>query len=173
MANIKYTIQEEIATLSVNNKGWKKQLNLVSWNDTKPKFDIRTWDETHSKMGKGVTLSEDEMRKLYKSLQAFLGEGGVVETPQKSNVEERFEQLQMNAPLFIQELKNVLSYMEEQGLSDKEKKALLTKASDAPQIIPVFNEVESLSTIYREFYYEYILLLEESDVGQLSKLVVI
>jgi hypothetical protein len=167
MANIKYTIQKEIATLSVNSNGWKKQLNLVSWNDTKPKFDIRTWDETQSKMGKGVTLSEDEMRKLYESLQAYFGEGGMVETQQQPNVEERFEQLQMKAPLFIQELKNILSYMEKQGLSNKEKKALLTQASDAPQIIPVLKEVESLSTLYKEFYKEYISFLEESGGNQL------
>jgi hypothetical protein len=171
MANIKYTIQEEISTLSVNNKGWKKQLNLVSWNDTKPKFDIRTWDETHTKMGKGVTLSEGEMRKLYESLHTYFGDGEVVETQQKPNVEERFEQLQMKAPLFIQELKNVLSYMEEQGLSNMEKKALLTQASDAPQINPVLNEVESLSTIYKEFYKEYIAIMEESGSHQLLKFV--
>jgi hypothetical protein len=171
MANIKYTIQEEIATLSVNSKGWKKQLNLVSWNDTKPKFDIRTWDETHSKMGKGVTLSEDEVRKLYESLQTYFGEGEVVERPQKPNIEERFEQLQMKAPLFVQELKNILEYMEEQELSLLDKKSLLTQSGEALQITPVINEVESLSTIYKEFYNEYKSLVEESNEIQLSKIV--
>ncbi|QWC23589.1 hypothetical protein KJK41_04295 [Bacillus haikouensis] len=171
MANIKYTIQEEIATLSVNSKGWIKQLNLVSWNDTNPKFDIRTWDDTHSKMGKGVTLSEEEMRKLYESLQTYFGEGEMVETPQKPNIEERFEQLQMHAPLFIQELKNILEYMEEQELSILEKRALLTQSTEAPQILPVMNEIESLSTIYQGFYNEYKSIILEADDKQMTRLV--
>jgi hypothetical protein len=170
MANIKYTIQEEIATLSVNNKGWKKQLNLVSWNDTKPKFDIRTWDETHSKMGKGVTLSEDEMKKLYESLQAYFGEGEVVGTAQKQNVEERFEQLQMKAPLFIQELKNVLLYMDEQQLTQFEKKALLLQSSEGKYNTNITNEIESLSTIYQSFYSEYTSLILDAGEGKLTKL---
>jgi hypothetical protein len=173
MANIKYTIREEIATLSVNSKGWKKQLNLVSWNDTKPKFDIRTWDETHSKMGKGITLSEDEIRKLYESLQAYFGEGEMVETAQKPNIEERFERLQMHAPLFIQELKNILEYMEKQELSILEKKALLIQSNEASQVSPVINEIESLSTIYQGFYNEYKSLILEADVKQLARLVLI
>jgi hypothetical protein len=171
MANIKYTIQEEIATLSVNSKGWKKQLNLVSWNDTKPKFDIRTWDETHSKVGKGVTLSESEMRKLFEALQDYFGEDKLVEEPKIAIVEERFRDLQVKAPLFIQELKNILEYMDDQELSLLDKKTLLTQSNEAPQITPVINEVESLSTIYREFYNEYKILIEESNEIQLSKLI--
>ncbi len=173
MANIKYTIQEEIATLSVNNIGWKKQLNLVSWNDTKPKFDVRTWDETHSKMGKGVTLSEDEMRKLYKSLQAYFGEGEVVKTPQKPNIEERFEQLKMNAPLFIQELKNVLLYMEEQRLSLWEKKELLLQSDEGKHNNHILNEIESLSTIYQGFYEEYSILILEADDEQFTRFIIL
>jgi hypothetical protein len=47
-----------------NDKGWTKELNLVSWNDREPKYDIRDWSPEHDKMGKGVTLSKDEMAKL-------------------------------------------------------------------------------------------------------------
>jgi hypothetical protein len=163
MANIKYTIQEEIVTLSVNNKGWKKQLNLVSWNDTKPKFDIRTWDETQTKMGKGVTLSEDEVRKLYLALRAYFGEDQSVDKPRLPSIEQRFEELQMKAPLFIQELKNILGYMDEQNLSFDDKKALLTQSSNAPDIPSVLNEIESIESIYRELYCEYLTLLGESS----------
>ncbi len=62
--DIKYDIIEEIGVLSENDKGWKKELNLISWNGAKPKFDIRDWSPEHEKMGKGVTLSEEEMKKL-------------------------------------------------------------------------------------------------------------
>lgn len=64
MAGIKFEIVEHIGVLSENAKGWKKELNLISWNEREPKYDIRDWDEEHEKMGKGVTLSKDEMEKL-------------------------------------------------------------------------------------------------------------
>ena len=40
MAEIKYEITEEIGILS-ERSGWTKELNMVSWNDRDPKFDIR------------------------------------------------------------------------------------------------------------------------------------
>ena len=62
MAEIKYEIVQEICVLSESARGWTKELNLVSWNDREPKFDIREWAPEHSRMGKGVTLSKEEMQ---------------------------------------------------------------------------------------------------------------
>ena len=64
MAELKFEIVESLGVLSENAKGWTKELNLVSWNDGAPKYDLRDWDPNHEKMGKGVTLTEDEIRKL-------------------------------------------------------------------------------------------------------------
>ncbi len=64
MAEIKYEIKENIGVLSESNKGWTKELNLISWNGREVKFDIREWDPEHIKMGKGVTLSKEELKKL-------------------------------------------------------------------------------------------------------------
>lgn len=64
MANIKFEIKQNIGTLSESSKGWKKELNLISWNDKEPKYDLRDWDSEHEKMGKGVTLTAEELRKL-------------------------------------------------------------------------------------------------------------
>lgn len=64
MPEIKYEIKETIGTLSESAKGWAKELNLVSWNDKEAKYDLREWDSEHKKMGKGVTLSVDELKKL-------------------------------------------------------------------------------------------------------------
>lgn len=61
---IKFEIVEEIGTLSENVKGWRKELNHVSWNEAVPKYDLRDWSPEHEKMGKGVTLSEEEYKKL-------------------------------------------------------------------------------------------------------------
>lgn len=64
MADIKYDIVEEIGVLSENAKGWKKELNLVSWNGAEPKYDLRDWSPEHEKMGKGVTLNKAELVAL-------------------------------------------------------------------------------------------------------------
>ena len=61
---IKFDIIKEIGVLSESAKGWRKELNFVSWNEGEPKYDLRDWDPEHEKMGKGVTLTEDELRKL-------------------------------------------------------------------------------------------------------------
>lgn len=68
MAGIKFDIQENFGVISETSNGWKKELNLVSWNDRAPKFDIRDWDSNHDKMGKGLTLSIDELRELKRIL---------------------------------------------------------------------------------------------------------
>ena len=64
MADIKYEIKKEIGVLSESARGWRKELNLVSWNNGAPKYDIREWSPDHEKMGKGVTLTADELAKL-------------------------------------------------------------------------------------------------------------
>ena len=64
MADIKFEIVEEIGVLSESSKGWRKELNLVSWNGAAAKYDIRDWAPDHEKMGKGITLTEDEAQKL-------------------------------------------------------------------------------------------------------------
>jgi len=64
MADIKFEIKETIDVLSESPKGWKKELNLISWNDKAPKYDLREWSPDHSKMGKGVTLTKEELGKL-------------------------------------------------------------------------------------------------------------
>lgn len=68
MAGITYEIVESIAVLSESSKGWTKELNLISWNDRDPKYDIREWSPDHEKMGKGVTLSNEEVAILKKAL---------------------------------------------------------------------------------------------------------
>ena len=64
MAELKYEITEKLGVLSEAANGWTKELNLVSWNDREPVYDIRTWSPDHSRMGKGVSLAPDEMKRL-------------------------------------------------------------------------------------------------------------
>ena len=62
--DFKYDIIEELGVLSENSRGWKKELNLVSWNGGRPKYDIRDWAPGREKMGKGITLTEEEAARL-------------------------------------------------------------------------------------------------------------
>ena len=64
MAEIKFEITKHIGVLAEGSKGWVKELNLVSWNDRDAKYDIREWSPDHEKMGKGVTMTLDEIIKL-------------------------------------------------------------------------------------------------------------
>lgn len=59
----KFEILNNIGNLSENG-AWSKELNRISWNGKEPKYDLRDWSENHEKMGKGITLSETELRKL-------------------------------------------------------------------------------------------------------------
>lgn len=70
--DIKFEIIKQIGVLSESSKGWKKELNLVAWNDGAPKYDLRDWDPDHQKMGKGVTLTEDEIKALMTLLASEL-----------------------------------------------------------------------------------------------------
>jgi len=65
----KYNVVEKIAVLSESSKGWTKELNLISWNDREPKYDIREWSPDGEKMGKGITLSDEEMAILKTALE--------------------------------------------------------------------------------------------------------
>lgn len=72
MPDIKYEITQSIACLSEEKSGWTKELNLVSWNGNEPKYDIRSWSADHSKMGKGITLTREELVQLASVLQELL-----------------------------------------------------------------------------------------------------
>jgi len=69
MADFSYEVIEEIGVISTSGSGWTKELNLVSWNGRPPKFDIRDWSPDHEKMGKGVTLTNDDIKALKEILE--------------------------------------------------------------------------------------------------------
>ncbi|NMC85478.1 MAG: hypothetical protein GYA58_09355 [Anaerolineaceae bacterium] len=71
MADIKFEIVKSIGVLSTSEKGWSKELNLVSWNDRPAKYDLREWSPDHEMMSKGITLSKEELQAL-KALLAGL-----------------------------------------------------------------------------------------------------
>ena len=71
---IDFEIIEEIGVIATKGKGWKRELNLVSWNGAVPKYDIRDWAPDHESMGKGITLSKDEAAELMDLLEKKLSD---------------------------------------------------------------------------------------------------
>ena len=72
MREIQYEIVKEIAVLSTGDSGYKKEINLISWNGKEPKYDIRSFSPNREKCGKGITLNADEAAALPKALQKEL-----------------------------------------------------------------------------------------------------
>lgn len=64
MADFKFEIKKTLGTISESAKGWKREVNVMTWNNKKAKIDIREWDEKHEQMGKGITLSKEELKQL-------------------------------------------------------------------------------------------------------------
>ena len=64
MAEFRFEIVEHLGVLSEAANGWRKELNRVSYNGAEPKFDLRSWNDDHTKMSKGITLSVDEFEAL-------------------------------------------------------------------------------------------------------------
>jgi hypothetical protein len=79
MAELTFEITKNIGVLSTSARGWTKELNLVSWNEREPKYDIREWNPDHSRMGKGVTLTDEEVETLRKLLNGEEIEDGINE----------------------------------------------------------------------------------------------
>ena len=59
-----YEVVDKIGIVSEGSNGWNKELNLISWNDREPVYDLRTWSPDHEKMGKGVTITVAEAKVL-------------------------------------------------------------------------------------------------------------
>ena len=68
MADLRFEIVEHLIKLSETEKGWTKELNRVSWNGAPAKYDLRQWGPDHVRMGKGITLTDEEFATLIKEL---------------------------------------------------------------------------------------------------------
>lgn len=62
--DIVFEITEHIGVINSYNNGWTKEINMVAWNDAKPKYDIRDWNPDHQVMSRGITLHSGEMRQI-------------------------------------------------------------------------------------------------------------
>jgi hypothetical protein len=75
MADSVSKIEKIFGTLSTN-KNKVTEVTFTSWFGKPAKFDIREWEQDHSRAGKGVTLDENEMKNLLKVLKEMFPEEG-------------------------------------------------------------------------------------------------
>ncbi len=61
---IKFEVKRKIGSLSNNSQVWNKELNLISWNDREPIYDLRLWKVDSEEPGKGITLTKEELKEL-------------------------------------------------------------------------------------------------------------
>lgn len=94
MADFNYEVTEEVGVIgNPTPSGWITQLNLVSWNGKEPKLDIRSWNEDHSRMGKGISLSMEEATELANLLNSYLGLGSEEDFERPLTKEEMLAEL--------------------------------------------------------------------------------
>lgn len=68
--DVMFEIKKHIGIITEHETGWRKELNLVSWNGNYPKYDIRDWSPGHEQMGRGITLYEAEMKRVVELMEA-------------------------------------------------------------------------------------------------------
>lgn len=66
-----YEIVKQIGVLSTNKSKWNREVNIVRWNNGKPKLDIRDWAPEHEKMSKGISLTGEEVAVLKEILEEY------------------------------------------------------------------------------------------------------
>lgn len=71
MADISFEIIKTLGIISEEGEKWRKELNLIRWNDNVARYDLRSWNATHEKMSKGITLSQYELRQLKELLNSI------------------------------------------------------------------------------------------------------
>ena len=67
-----FEIKKHLGVIAEYSNGYKKEVNIISWNGNDPKIDIRDWDSEHAKMSRGITLHKEEAEKLLEILKEKL-----------------------------------------------------------------------------------------------------
>jgi len=84
MGEIAYEIVTHYGVVGDERGGWKKELNLVSWNGRTPKLDIRDWSPDHQNMGKGITLTREQASRLVELLGGALEQTAGGDAPEST-----------------------------------------------------------------------------------------
>ncbi|SCW30251.1 hypothetical protein SAMN02910456_00402 [Ruminococcaceae bacterium YRB3002] len=62
-------VVKSIGVIAQNKSGWQREVNIIKWNEGKAKLDIRDWGPDHTKVGKGISLTKEEVAILKSLLE--------------------------------------------------------------------------------------------------------
>lgn len=71
MEEFYFELLEQYGTLSENAKGWTRELTLIRWNGKAPKYDLRDWAPDRLKMGRGISMTLEEVLHLRELLNGL------------------------------------------------------------------------------------------------------
>jgi hypothetical protein len=57
-------LQHNFGSISTSAAGWTTDLTLTSWNGAAAKYDLRPWSPDGTRVGKGITMTKQEVRAL-------------------------------------------------------------------------------------------------------------
>ena len=72
---VKYEVLEKCGVINERNGGYSLELRYIKWNDSEPRYDLRTWktkDDGTEVCGKGITLSGEEVENLYEIIKGMV-----------------------------------------------------------------------------------------------------
>lgn len=85
MADFRYEIVAHLGIMSTNDEGWTREVNLVSYNGAPAKYDVRYWSPDHSRMSKGITLTEEEAEAMSAMIANYLLKTKYVDLDKEKN----------------------------------------------------------------------------------------
>jgi len=120
--DVTYEIIEEIGIISTQDTGWTREINLVRWNGGVAKYDIRDWDPYHERMSKGITLTEEEMRRMLNAMRK-----------RRSNARNRRTVVRAETVVSTEEVSDALDAKPEEEFSRLEESAVPSETGVAQE----------------------------------------
>ena len=71
LADLNFKIVKSLGVVGEPTKtGWTTELNVVTWFDKEPVYDIRAWSPEHTRCGKGISLNANTLKDLQNLLNS-------------------------------------------------------------------------------------------------------
>lgn len=66
--SIQCTLKHHLGKLRESEKGWSREVNIISWEGAQSRLDIRDWSKSKDRSSKGITFTRAEVERLREML---------------------------------------------------------------------------------------------------------